>query len=219
MAASEVEICNEALSRIGQSLLLADTGLTPEEIADALQSPAAQQCALWYPKARDAVLRRYKWPFANRRVALAVVAGETRSDWTYVYAVPADCLAVRFVTLPGVRNPRPNQIPPSKIEARRDPATGDVVGKLLLCDQKDAELVYTMRVANPAAFDPDFENALAYRLAADLARSVIRGVEGAKLAIEMSNAYELAVRQAAAAALNEQTDEPEPTGELLASRS
>ncbi len=219
MAGSEVEICNEALSRIGQSLLLADTGLTLEEIAQSLQNPAAQQSALWYPKCRDAVLRRFKWPFATHREKLAIVAGETRSDWTYVYGVPADHLAIRFVAPPGVRNPRPSQIPPSKIEARKDPVTGAVIGKLLLCDQKDAELVYTMRVENPAAFDPDFESALAYRLASELARSVVRGLEGAKLALEMSNAYEFAIRQAAAAALNEQSDEAEPTGELLASRS
>ncbi len=221
MAASEVEICNEALSRIGQSLLLADTGLTLEEVAQSLQSPAAQQSALWYARSRDAVLRRFKWPFATRREALAVVAGETRTDWLYVYGVPADCLAIRFVTLPGVRNPRPNQIPPSRIEARKAPPAdgGGVIGKLLLCDQPNAELVYTMRVENVAAFDPDFEDALAYRLATDLARSVIRGVEGARLADVMSKAYEYAVRVAAAAALNEQSDEPEPNGEFLASRS
>ncbi len=220
MAGSEVEICNEALSRIGQSLLLTDTGQTPEEIADALQSPQAQQSAFWYPKCRDKVLRRFKWPFATHREKLAIVAGETRSDWTYVYGVPADCLAIRFVSPPGMRNPRPSQIPPTKIEARKDPSTGAVVGKLILTDQKDAELVYTMRVENPAAFDPDFESALAYCLAAELARTIPGiGPVGRALATDMSNAYELEVRRAAAAALNEQTDEPEPTGELLASRS
>lgn len=217
---SEVDIVNAALSRIGQTALLQSTVPTIEEAAAALRKPAAEQGAIWYPQARDACLRwrAFPWPFATRREVLAIVAGETRTDWTYVYAYPADALAVRYVTLPGARNPRAEQILPHKIEARRDAGTGDIIGKLILCDQVDAELCFTGRVTNTAAFDVDWEDALIYRIAAELARAL--KVDGYKtVAKEMLEASEFRLREAAATALNEQRDEPEPTGSFLASRS
>ncbi len=221
MAGSEVEICNEAASRVGITDLLEE--LAEGQTLDNLETPLGEQCALWYPKCRDQLLRwrAFPWPFATRRELLALVADETRSDWSYVYAYPADALAIRYVTPTGVRNPRADQIPPTKIEARRAPQAegGGVIGKLILCDQKDAEVSFIARVTNPAVFDPDWESALAWRLAAELARSIVKGVDGARLARVASDAYEDAIREAASAALNEQKDGPEPTGEFLASRS
>lgn len=219
MAASEIEICNRALSRIGQTDQLEDLAPTLEEVAGQLTGVAAEQCVLHYAATRDAVLRGpFSWPFATVREALAVVAGETRSDWAYVYAYPANALRLRFVTLAGVRNPRPDQIPPHKIEARKG-ADGKVIGKLILCDQENAEISYIARVTNPAAFDPDFEAALVALLASRLAPAVVKGAEGSKLVKECLDEHVYFVRLAAANAANEQKDDPEPNGEFLASRS
>ena len=218
MAASEIEICNRALSRIGQTDQLEDLAPTLEEVEALLTGVAAEQCVLHYAASRDFVLRGpFSWPFATVREALAVVAGEARSDWAYVYAYPAGALKVRFVALQGVRNPRPDQIPSHKIETRKD-AAGAVIGKLILCDQVDAEISYTARVTNPAAFDADFEAALVALLASRLAPALVKGAEGSKLAKECLDEHVYFVRLAAANAANEQKDDPEPPGAFLASR-
>ena len=219
MADSEVQICNAALSRIGQSLLLDAAAPDIADAAAAAGTPVAEQCALWYPRARDATLRRYAWPFATLRTTLAVVAGETRSDWSFVYAYPSDALAVRFVTRPGIRNPRPSDRAPTRIEARKDPVAGDIVGKLILCDVEEAEISYTVQVENVAAFDSDFEDALVWRLASDLARALIKGKEGAGLADEYAQWFEWACRVAGAAAQNEETDELEQPSEFERARN
>jgi hypothetical protein len=220
MASSEVEIINAAGARIGQTRMLTELG-AGQTLADLPRnSELGVQGGLWYPKVRDRLLRwrAFPWPFATYREQLALVAGVTRTDWAFCYAYPADALAVRYVTLEGVRNPRRDQLVPHRIEARRDTtAEGQpLVGKLILCDQEDAEISYTIRVTNPAVFDPDWESALTYFLAAELARAIPKDLARAR---EMEQLGGLALRDAAAAALNEQSDETEPTGEFIGSRS
>lgn len=217
MAESEVEICNAALSRIGQSLLLSTDLPDVADAAAAQGTPTARQAALWYPRALEAALRRYRWPFAQARAQLAVVAGETRDGWDFVYAYPADCVKVHFVTVAGLTNPTPDQRAPTKIEARV--SGGDVIGKLILCNEEDAEISYTRRVTNVATFDGDFEDALIWRVASDLARALIKGDEGRKLAEECLRWFEYAARVAIAAAAQEETDEPEPASTFERARS
>jgi hypothetical protein len=216
MASSEVDIINAAGSRVGQTALL-DSAVA---LADQPSSELATQGALWYPKVRDRLLRwrAFPWPFAKRREALALIAGETRDEWEYVYAYPADALALHFVTIPGVRNPRRDQMIAHKIEARRDDTAEGrpVTGKLILCDEEDAEVQFTIRVTNVAVFDPDFETALEFALAAELARAIPKDE---KLALRMEQNAELKLREAAAAALNEQMDDVEPDGEFIGARS
>ena len=221
MAASEVQLCNRALARIGQTSLIEEVHPAIADVAAELADEITEQAALLYGPARDTVLRRVDWPFARVRVALAELPGETRDSWEYVYAAPApsSCLAIRYVVPEGIRTPRPDQVVPHAVEARVDAGTGDVVGKLILCDQEDAVLVYTTRVTNAAVFDPDFERALILLLAADLARAIVKGLEGARLADDLEQRYELVVRRAAAAALNEQVEDPDPTASFEASRS
>ena len=215
MAESEQDICNAALSRIGQTQLLDAAAPDIADVAASLSTPQAEQCALWYPRARRAALRRYAWPFATLRTTLAIVAGQTRENWEFVYAYPSDALAVRFVTRPGVRNPRPEDRAPTKIEARKDPETGDVVGKLILCDEPNAEISYTIDVVNVAVFDQDFEDALVWHLASDLARALPKDAVLARSCLEW---FEYACRVAGAAAQNEETDDHEQPSEFERAR-
>jgi hypothetical protein len=211
MADSYVEICNRALSRVGTTRLIESvaalgTGGTIE----------AEQCRVWYPSIRDLILRRYPWPFATRRVRLAEIVSD-RTDWSHVYAAPPAMLFARYVVEPSLRNPRADQRPAHRIEAAVDDA-GEVIGKLILTDQVDAELVYTPRVTNPVVFDPDFEDAYVWRLAAELALS-LKVNDYASVGRVCLNAFEAAVRQAAATAFNEEAQEQEPTSSFEASRS
>ena len=62
----KITICNMALSRIGvQNLDRMDEASEP-----------ARLCTQFYDVARKNVLRRFAWPFATRRVSLALLDTE-----------------------------------------------------------------------------------------------------------------------------------------------
>ena len=89
--ASVVQICNIALTRIGQSKLI-------DSLAE--RSVAAEMCTLHYEACRDEVLRDFDWPFAEARVALAGI-GQPPSNWTFRYRLPDNCLKARSIAVPG----------------------------------------------------------------------------------------------------------------------
>lgn len=227
MAESDVDICNRALSTAQVTALI--------ESLDQAESVEAEQCRLWYARLRDELLRDRVWKFATRRAVLALVAGETRTDWTFVYALPSNCLKARLLVQPGGRSPWVVQgqpwtyyqgataftgVPaatrtlPMDIEARVD-ADGNVIGKVLLCDIEDAELVYTVRAENPQAFDPDFEAALELLLASKLALSLKKD---AAMSRSLAQDAEFACRKAGANAVNESVPDPEGASSFESSR-
>lgn len=62
MALTEIDICNEALSRLGEY-----------KITSFVQdTPAAEKCAATYEQSRNKVLELHRWNFARKSAALAV---------------------------------------------------------------------------------------------------------------------------------------------------
>lgn len=82
--ASVVDICNYALSKVGDNKIVAIDEGTPE----------ANQCEILYPRARDFVLRNHPWNCAIGRSLLA--SSITAPAWGFekAYPLPADCLRV-----------------------------------------------------------------------------------------------------------------------------
>lgn len=203
MALSEVAICNQALARVGSS-----------EFINSLDEPTteARACKVLYADARDAVLVAGPWPFATRRALLAEIAGSgvppyagTETGWAFRYALPADCLVAREVWA-GERNP----LAPIPF------ATGyGSTGRVLLADVANAQLEYTAVVVTPAAFDPGFTDALAWRLAGDLALSLQARPDFEPLCRAR---YEAALSRALATAVGERQQEAPRTNRYLASR-
>jgi hypothetical protein len=109
----------------------------------------ARLASAQYEKLRDEVLRAHPWNFAVARAVLGRLAEAPPFGFAYRYQLPADCL--RVLTL-------------------NDGAiVFEVEGRCLLTDEEVAELVYVRCVTDPNEFDAMFREALAYRLAADLA--------------------------------------------------
>ena len=79
---SDVEICNMALTRLGQSRIasLSQSGLE------------AEMCTLYYAQTRDELLSSYEWPFAMERKVLAAEAGTNLTEYDYKYTLPTDLL-------------------------------------------------------------------------------------------------------------------------------
>lgn len=189
--AAQVDIYNMALSQVGTSRFL--EGLEED-------CPEAEVCNLWWQTCVDELLadRAFAWPFATLRAVLSELT-ITRTDWEYIYAAPAGMLLARFVVLPGIRNPRPEEKPEFQIEGWVNDA-GEIAGRAILCDTEDAELVYTARVSNPAMFPPGFVTALAWRLAIPLAHAIPKD---ANLARYCAQQHEFALAKAKVAAANE----------------
>jgi hypothetical protein len=184
----DTQICNMALSSIGTRSTIASL---------SEDSTEAETCQLWYNTLRDSLLRDLPWNWARRQVALAVykAAAGTQENpqgalpqpplpWLYSYAYPSDCLDARYI-LPLLDNGSLSGAPPplttgNNLQYRywKTPAikmliAGDVDTdnnplKVILCNQKTAQLVYTGKVTDPNVWDIDFVTALVGRLAQNI---------------------------------------------------
>ena len=96
MAISSVKIANFALSKVG-------TDSTIETLTE--NSAEAKACNLWFETARKQALSAYDWPFARKRLALAVHGDDPPDEWAYRYQYPADCVKARFVENPVGKTP------------------------------------------------------------------------------------------------------------------
>lgn len=82
--ATETEIANRALTRLGQAFI---TSLSQQ------QSIEARIVTLFYTSTREELLSRFNWSFAIERIALASLSGNL-TDFSYKYALPNNYLKV-----------------------------------------------------------------------------------------------------------------------------
>jgi hypothetical protein len=198
VANTAVDICNLALARIGQRQFIGS-------LTDP--STAGQLCNVLYAPARDATLASAPWQFATKRATLAAVAGQTWDGWGYGYALPTDFVAVRYL-YPGVRAPTLEQRIPYSLEY-----SGSV--PVLLTDQSPALLVYICNAVPEVLFPPLFVQAVAWKLAAELALGL---PEKSRLAVAMENAWRAALGQAIPVDANQSQGDVEADSEIITSR-
>lgn len=173
--ASEVGICNLALSHLGDEATVAS--IDPPE-----GSPQAGYCARFYPAARDSLLEMHAWGFAIKRVQLALLPNPWPA-WRYAYARPADALKLLAVLPPGA--PDDHDMPPllalSSAQGPQpySPETDISGNSIIYTDQPDAVLHYTAIVRDTTKFSPLFVMTLSYGLASLLAGPMLKGDVGA----------------------------------------
>jgi hypothetical protein len=150
-------LVNLALARIGINQAITD--LNTDQTAEA----AAVRLA--YDVVLDATLRDLPWPFATHYAVLTLASPSPPmdQDWTYAYALPADCVFARRLATPRGRAADPTP-PPFRIG-----------GGQLWTNESPAQLEYTRRPVCPVVLgDATFRSAFAWRLAHDLAPSLAR---------------------------------------------
>lgn len=152
---NSTEICNLALSYLGQGRI--------NSIEDSAEE--ARKCKAHYDHDRRRLLLSYPWGFARRIEKLAAYDVHI-PGWQYVYAYPAQCIAVTFVY--DERNAR------VKEENRQDFEIVTFGGgqKGIASDTADAYAEYTEDVKDPGAFSEEFVEALSHLLAASIAMGV-----------------------------------------------
>lgn len=143
--ASQVQICNMTLLRVGAPPILS--------IDD--DSKRARCLRDNWDLVLDLVLREHTWNFATRRSNLARLSAAPAFGWDYAYQLPVACLRVLGLVSTG------DEVDPS-IEY-------NVEGDQLLTNEETAYLKYIERVTNTGYFDAGFASALASRLAAEVA--------------------------------------------------
>ncbi|WGL96483.1 hypothetical protein [Arsenophonus nasoniae] len=198
--ASEIEICNLALSRVGNSRFINSFREKRKE---------AEQCSLHYPHCRDTVLTDFPWNFALKRIALAD-SGNSPPEWQYAYSYPTDCMKAIAIIRPGDKYSLPDQA--INFQVGSDEAG---TSKLIYCDQPKAWLRYVARVTDVNMFDAIFIDALAWRLSAELARSL---ASNANIGNESFQLYQLAIENAAAHSLSESSEPTDYIDEFTAAR-
>lgn len=142
--ASQVGIVNSALIKLG-----ADTITAMGE-----NSKEARRANAQWDKLRQEVLRGHPWNFAKGRAALAALAEDPAFGWGKQFQLPADCLRALYL---------------DDGEGRPLDVAWEIEGRKLLTNEAEANLAYIRDVTDTGAFDAYFSEALALRLAADLA--------------------------------------------------
>ena len=138
--ASQIDICNRALIRLG-----ADTITSMED-----NTKEARLLNIVYDQARQELLRLHPWNFAIKRVILASDP-DAAPDFGFLYALPlpADCIRVIDVD---------NEVTDYKIESG-----------YMMCDSDVPEVIYIADIEDTSLFDSLFGTILSLRLSSEVA--------------------------------------------------
>lgn len=199
--ASEVGICNMALSELGIAKFI--SSVNPSD-----GSAEGNACAVHYETARDQALVEIGPRWATQRKFLSPVGTKLVTNWGYVYGYPSDCLNVQGIALPGMRLPRLENSIPYEVANYNG-------SQVILCDIPDAEVIYTSRVTNTGLYDAQFTFALANLLGSRIAMPLAHG----DLANSLLQAYYALAAQAGTKSQNEANPGEQPMGSIEASRS
>lgn len=141
--ASEVQVCNNALTTIGEDSIVSLTD----------NSKAARLCNLQYEIQRDALLRQHLWNFAIERTSLPRLTTSPAFGFNNEFQLPSDFLRM-------VRTEFSDDIRPEKYR---------IEGRKLRTDSDTVKIEYIRKVIDPNEFDSLFIDLLASRLTVVLA--------------------------------------------------
>lgn len=164
---SKISICNQALGWLGANLITSfEDGTTESNLCNSNYDPL-----------RDAVLEQHNWTFATTWEELVMLANPPISLYPNSFQIPTDALAVTFC---GIDYDHP-------VRWRRE-------GSAIVTDESRCVIQYIRRVEDEAQFTPLFTQALAARIAADLA---IPLTDNRTLQSDMFQLYQVKVKEAA----------------------
>jgi len=142
--ASEVSICNMALTRIGQSriLSLGQTGILGE------------LSTLYYQPTLDELVTMYEWPFAINRDSLSALTSTNMTAYDNKYQLPLDCLRVLTML--------------SDEDYSDITDSWEIEGDVLYSDKTPAYIKYIQKVTNPSKLPQVFIEALYLKIASKM---------------------------------------------------
>jgi hypothetical protein len=175
--ASVIQVANRALTKLGSARITS--------IDDDVK--AARSIKSCFDDVRDDELRSHRWQFAMKRTSLAALSTAPEFGYEYQYQVPTDFLKIDMVD-----DRFPSAVMDNYIGAEY--LDWALEGNLILTDiGAPLKLRYVAQVTDPNGWDPNFREALACRLAAELAEDLTQSNEKRRLAWEE---YKRAITQA-----------------------
>jgi len=198
---------NQALGKIGTSLSI--TALSD-------QTEEAHLAGVFYDTTLRQVLRRHSWPFATKYATLVLHSGTAATalnlDWQYAYVYPDDCIFARRIV---GANKRTFDEDPLEFRMGRE---DDI--RVIYTDCDDPVLEYTAIFDCPVELvDQLFMDALTWRLAAQFAPALIKGVDGARAAQVANASYMQALEVASAVSASEAQRDPPGDAEWINARA
>lgn len=148
--ASDVGICNSALIKLGVGIPI--TAIDPSD-----GTKNANLCSEQYAKLRDDLLRAHDWNFAVKRVKLGQLSDTPAFGFDFAYQLPSDWIKTLLVS-------------PSISDSAA--VRYAIEGRTILSNSSDIYLRYISRITDPNVMDASFREALAWRIAIDLAQPV-----------------------------------------------
>lgn len=142
MATSSTQICNLALSKIGEPQILS---------LDEASKPA-RECKLAYDHLRRKLLRSGGWNFAIKRVELAALSTAPKYEFTTQFALPSDYVKM---------------LSHSMIEY--SDFVYKIESGNLLCDETSLSIKYIYDNEDVSSFDDMFTDCLVLSIAAHIA--------------------------------------------------
>ena len=166
--ASLIEIVNRGLTKLGVARIIS--------LAD--DNEQARAVSSMINLVIDSELRAYTWNFSIKRTQLAELASAPEFDWRHQYQLPSDCLRVLWA---GDFYPGPNLADFSNGGSTEY----EVEGRVIMSNTgSQLKIRYVSRVTDPTIFDPLFAEALACKLAVELAESMTGSGTSRQLAWE-----------------------------------
>ena len=196
MSTSKVELFNIALGRVGEGYVIQH----PDE-----DSQPARECRRFYDMSRKQTLRAFDWPWATRAVnGTRLADGPLGAKWSYFYAIPSESLKVI-----GVYNQYGRKVPFQITSMQNDIGTF----KTVATNEETPILYYVVNVEDASQYDPLFADALAWRLASELAPVRTENNNMRSDALQMWSGV---IEQAKSSNLSESYAYPEPSPSMIA---
>jgi hypothetical protein len=198
---SPTDIANLSLAHLGIS----------QEISDWEDERSKEAAAFrrFYELDRDALLRDFPWPFATRRVTLALEETDPVDEWGYSYRYPSGDVLALWEVSSGMR-------PTSAASRIAFELESDATGILLYTDQDLAAVRATYRVEDSEKFPSDFVRALSLLIASDMGPRLTKG--DTTLADRAYAKYRLEVQRAWVNASRESAPTQAPVSEFERAR-
>lgn len=153
MALTKTQICNMALSKIG------DTRAQLTDV-DTENTSISRQCLLHYEQTLHELVRMHSWNCTKARVKLVDSGSTPLFGWSYEFDFPADCLRPLALT----NTDATDRFLKPQVE-------WNVEGRTVLCNHADVWLIYIKEPA-PADMDSLFAQAFYTFLASKLAKPI-----------------------------------------------
>lgn len=207
--ASEVDICNIALSNIRAGSI---SSLTEK-------SSQAQYCKLKYPFIRDMLLTDVPWNFSHKVDVLAVLADVDVFNWVYSYQYPSDCLHVNKLILnfeefgstgDGVTRSRHiEDVYSPDLERQVKYKVFNVDNNRVIgANEPGLKIDYRMKITDPNLFDNLFIQTFSWLMSAELSVPLVGAETGRQLRADALTMYNKYLNEAVANNMNESYTEP-----------